>query len=210
MITLKSAISSANFFSSLAPLVRLACEDISFLGWRYFSVAGYEGRLPLEALAIRVTDLAYEVIRLSSEERVLGRELALLMTRIYQDEKKAAINVLTSILCDIREFLDRYITHGGLGIKDTWEMDNQHPSFIFGWYTREQCIEQFGFEPSHDRAPQSLARVFTLQPGVFTLLFGCFYHRILVYKVSWSVLFRDPKSSFESLERGIRPPRGVA
>lgn len=146
MISLDSAISNARSFLELAPLVRLMQEEISFLGWRYIYLPGYEGRLAIDSLSERVLEVAHATLGFGVEERAVGREIKGHVNRLYResDQRLDGKNFITFVLCSLREFFDKHIMHNGLGARHMWRALKR---IAFDQYTREQYEQVFGRAP---------------------------------------------------------------
>lgn len=150
MLSLNTFLSTAISFVELAPVVRQIRENISFFGWRYLYVPTYEGELHIDALANRVTQLAWDTRGFSEEERTAGYEIADIVNRLYleNDRRRDNLNFFSYTLCKIRDFWNTYLAYGGrLGDRDMWALHNQPTSVLFGWYTREQYAARFRHFP---------------------------------------------------------------
>lgn len=150
MLSLNSFISTSNSFAELAPVVRLLREDISIFGGRYIYAPGYKGELHIDSLANRIIEIAFRNFDFAEEDRGLGYEMANITNRLYRenDLRRDHLNFFSKMLCNIRDFWNTYLAYfGNIGDRYMWDMHNQAPYELFGWYTREQYEVRFGHPP---------------------------------------------------------------
>lgn len=147
---IQAALASASTMAELAPLVKNANEHISLSGYRYIFVKGYKGKLPLDALASRITEIVGENFEFSKEEIKFGKKLADRILKIYENnvERTKELNVFTRLLCKIRDlFSYSEDTRTDLIQRELWMGNDPEGSEIFKYYSKDQYIKKFGEEP---------------------------------------------------------------
>ncbi len=101
-IPLKRALAKVNSYAELCYFARHARAHLSFWGWRYITVDGYKGSLPLDALAARVLKLLIGNPHFDEEERRHGKKIALLIDQLYKQTYK--FNRITYLMYRIRRY----------------------------------------------------------------------------------------------------------
>ena len=145
--------------------------QLSFFGSQYLSIDQSNQILPLDALAAQVMDIVEQNPQFSEEERIVGKEVASLIDRIYELNIKNVeqSNCITQILWCLRENLysllclrPRFYLHCS---RMRWAWGECERIIlvtgyrqIFRYYTREQYINVFGHPPEKDRGENDNAR----------------------------------------------------
>lgn len=146
MLNLETAFRDAQSYDALLQIANRATPRLSFLGYRYVNAEGYEGYLPIDALAKRVQDMVRANYDFTEEERTAGRLIATRIDQIYveSDEQVETANCFTRILSFIREMI-----HGELWPYATraWWRDLDENGTMFALYTARQ------FQNVFERAP---------------------------------------------------------
>lgn len=144
--------------------------QLSFFGTPYLSIDGSNLILPIDALAARVIDVVKQNPQFNEEERIIGKELAALIDRIYSlsIEQVNQSNCITRILWCLKEnlyyllcFSPRFYFHCSLTRWAWMERECIHVigyHQIFRYYTREQYVNVFGHSPEKDRGEDESAK----------------------------------------------------
>jgi hypothetical protein len=81
-----------------------ATTDITFLGWRYITAAGYRGRIAMEEVADRIEWLSENQTNITQEDRVIGQTFANKIVDLYdQGDEKRNQNFFTGFVCGLRD-----------------------------------------------------------------------------------------------------------
>lgn len=97
---LKTIIMQAPSFSILDEVISDARVDISYFGLRYLEMPDYEGRISIDSLGWRVTDMATNTDYDEAERRI-GKKIPKTLLRLYKEseEKLKEKNLITKIFC---------------------------------------------------------------------------------------------------------------
>jgi hypothetical protein len=153
---IERAVSDTQSFSGLLPIAEQAEARLSFWGYQYVYVNGYEGTLHIDALASRVLELLREVdYEFSEAERESGKQLAEKIDRLYVDTDRqfSEANCFTQAMTVLREIISRIFNYCILGnqpIRIMWHDDylfNPNRNITFKFYTRTQFQDAFQMSP---------------------------------------------------------------
>lgn len=148
-------------FSELRSIVDHASEGLTFMGYRYLRVDGYNGTVSIDALAARVMELVNKCnFNFSFMERRHGRAIAHKITRMYRsnDKRVQSQNFLIKFMDDLRNIpyrlYDMYAKEGRYCSATRWYWmeavgESQYCN-VFNFYTRNQYyyLWHFGRTPS--------------------------------------------------------------
>ncbi len=150
-MNIQIALNTVNSFAELKSISQQAKSNLSFWGSREVSATGYEGTIPLDALAERVIQLLHQKqYEFNENERAVGLALVWQINRIYDehDLQYDQSGILTKLLTNWNAFVLTLIKWSD--IRNKWEGDikwryGERSSFAF--YTKLQFQNRFGFPP---------------------------------------------------------------
>ncbi|WP_042279562.1 hypothetical protein [Candidatus Protochlamydia sp. R18] len=143
---MKFNLNNVTHLTELFSIVKNAKENISFWGYRYIYIVGYENTLPIDALASKLIELVRVDFDFSEDERLIGKSITPIIENLYEQNKKRINdkNWFTQIICKIRD-LWKFNKEGGYGIKFEW--DNYFWKDTFDYYTEYQYKKIFNKDP---------------------------------------------------------------
>lgn len=162
---IKKILESVSSFTELKPLACKAKVHVSFWGTRYITVLGYEGTLPIDALAGKVLELVKKNPHFDETERECGKAIVYPIDMLYRNSDRMAKirNCFTRLLLFLR-LLPIKIKPRRTDIPWRWrECDSPWYTFdytdgyykVFYYYTRKQYEiayrEPLGWSGGHKR-----------------------------------------------------------
>lgn len=151
----QNSVQNITTFTEMLPFAEEAQPRISWFGARTLYIPSTGEELYIDALAAKMGDLHEKYPNFLESERPLIRKISGLINQLYDqnDAQVVACNCITRLITWIRDLCNSVFPHSGYSAtrlfwrecKDlNWRAKCDIPDF----YTKSQCQEVFGFDPS--------------------------------------------------------------
>lgn len=148
---MQTAITQAQTFVALLPIIRDAHPNISFWGQRYIHIIGHQGTWPIDTLAGHILEMLRRNCEFNENERSACTEIVRLINKSYiiSDAQIDHLNYFTYLFCRLRDWWIK--NFDAYGPRFQWRDSKLDNNNLYEDYTRRNIDRLRTIAPDRDQ-----------------------------------------------------------